>query len=235
MHMIRTKGQEWEQEIAQRALHKLMHSLGDKSDPDPERVEQLRSNIQMLFYIFWTRSAITYLKCALGVPLNGALAQEQFDPTHVDHNKHLDSAMAQKLDTHPDVASDLVLLSEDVTPDEVNEALSICWQILRDSAPQDATADQMLDMFSSASVQIMQALVGFLTEALTTHMAVSEERGATADRLGRDLDASFANFLSTCGKRVMDLMASSAVGASRIDGDSDDEHSDFSPMTPGNY
>jgi hypothetical protein len=230
-HILDAKGREWEREIGQTAIHKLMHSLGDQSEPDQERVRRFKANIRTLFQVFWTRSALNYLQCAMGHPLNAALANDTFDATHVDHNQHLDAAMHRQLQYHPDTFSDLVLLTEDVMPTLVNEALSVCWQILRDVGP--AGPDDMLDMFSSASVGIMQALVGFLAEALTTHMSVTERQGANADRLGRDLDAAFANFLSTCGKRVLDLMASAAVGASHMDGDSDsgpdfDDVSDFS-------
>ena len=199
---MRLGGKAWENEISQSAIMKL-----SASGHDPERLTELKKTLHRLFWVMWTRSALLFLKTHFGVPINARLAGHSLQAAdHVDFPTGVFMASGQALAAHPESHSgaDLVLLAQDVTPDEVSDAMSVCWAALSEATSQGD------GLFAPSSVRRMQGVLGFIGEALTTHSEHSASHGATNGPLEEGLDKAFANFLALCGARVLHLMAAAA-------------------------
>jgi hypothetical protein len=206
-NMIERKGHEWEQHISATALHKVQHALGQRSEPDADMSQLMRDNMHNLFWILWTRSALFMLRCECGQELTAGIPGETFDAGHIDLPKHLDMAMARQLEKHPEMnaGSDMILLAQDVHPDDVNKALSSAWAFLQGGIQPE--------LFGAESVALMQVIIGFMTEALSVHVECTEQHGVNQSPVGRELDRGFANFLAMCTCRAAQLMASACISA----------------------
>lgn len=215
-------GEDWERQIADQALQKLHGALGQSGPADDQKSQQLRANVHRLFWILWTRSALFYLKCQLGLPLNSAgLHGGAFDTNDPSMLRHMEGHHAEHLDQHPHAGAghDLVLLAQDVMPDEVNAALSVAWSILNANGSAPHADDHNLQtLFGAGSMSVIQAILGFISQVLVCHRTATDQQGARANPLARDLDRSFANFLGMCGRRALELSASACVASMANDG-----------------
>lgn len=224
--ILHRKGFEWELHISATALHKVQHALGQRSEPDQDMSQSMRDNMHNLFWIMWTRSALFLLRCECGHEVSEGIPGQSFDAGHIDLPKHIDAAMAWRLEQHPEMhkgGSDMVLLAQDVHPDDVNAALAAAWSFLR--------GDNQIELFGPESVALMQALIGFMTEALSVHVDTTEQHGVNQSPVGRELDRAFANFLALCACRAVQLMASACIGAIENHEDSPVSASSYSDMT----
>jgi len=59
----------------------------------------------------------------------------------------------------------------------------------------------------------MQALIGFMSEALTRLVDSTERHGVNNSPVARELDRCFANFLALCIARASHLMAAACVAS----------------------
>jgi hypothetical protein len=112
-----------------------------------------------------------------------------------------------------------VLLAQDVLPDEVNAALSVAWSILNANGGAPHADDHNLQsLFGAGSMSVIQAILGFISQVLVCHRTATDQQGARANPLARDLDRSFANFLGMCGRRALELSTSACVASMANDG-----------------
>ena len=204
--LVHRKGHEWERHISETAVHKVKHALGQRSAPDEDISQSMRDRMHRLFWILWTRSALFCLRCECGHGLTAGIPGQSFDAGDIDFCTHVHSAMSRELEHHSEAgSSDLVLLAQDVVPDDVNGALSAAWAFL--------SGDAEPDLFGAESVSIMQALIGFMSEALTRLVDSTEQHGVNNSPVAREFDRCFANFLALCIARTSHLMAAACVAS----------------------
>jgi len=208
--MVVRKGEEWQAHTSDTSVHKLEYALGARSSPDPGRAQLLRDNVHHLFWILWSGSARMLLRCSFARDISEGLAGHSFDPGHLDMCHHLEAAASLEQSRDPARnQADAVLLAEHVAPSDVNDALGACWRYLHDGRP--GGDDSEASMFGSASVEVMQAIVGLILELLVNHIRVTEQQGANVDALACELDRTFANYLALSAKRAVLLMAAACV------------------------